>query len=264
MEIQINNMNIAVCYHGLARTYKDCLPNHFETFYKKYNIKDIFFHLWWNKDDAGQIERGAPWSETDFQNSKITIDSNLETNLINLLHPKDYLLEPSIDPIYKKEDKILSWPYNFEEFTEEQIQQFCYYPNFCSMLSVKRVYDLIHRYSNKNNITYDFIVLARMDMLWESLDIWPSLEKNNIYCYWDTLWIFSMENFRKYAERIFYLPWLVTECIKNNGGTKKEKCFFSHEQLQEIYFKNVLNIDINSLVKIHAQKLLHRGDFIKN
>lgn len=262
--MSLNIPNVAVCYHGLARTYKECLPNHFETFYKKYNIKDTFFHLWWDKDNIGKKERGAPWSETDFQHGQIITDADLEKNLLSILKPKDYLIEPSIDASYKNDDKILSWPYNFEEFTEEQIQQFCYYPNFCSMLSVKRVYDLINRYSIKNNIKYDFIILARMDMLWESLDIWPSLEDNNIYCYWDTLWIFSMEDFKKYAERIFHLPWLVTECIKNNGGTKKEKCFFSHEQLQEIYFKNVLNIDINSLVKIQAQKLLHRGNFIKN
>ena len=38
--MSLNIPNVAVCYHGLARTYKECLPNHFETFYKKYNITD--------------------------------------------------------------------------------------------------------------------------------------------------------------------------------------------------------------------------------
>jgi hypothetical protein len=132
-------MNIAVCLFGLHpkycwkdkkqkedNTYKFWKKNVFE---KPYNV-DVFLHSWSYED---------------------------KDLLINEYNPKTYIIEKqkSFKSFVKNETKFIkSYNLGHNEIT------------YSSMYSLKKSIELMRENEINNDIKYDFVLVARMDILW--------------------------------------------------------------------------------------------------
>tara|TARA_B100001094_G_scaffold318573_1_gene362341 strand:- start:1882 stop:2604 length:723 start_codon:yes stop_codon:yes gene_type:complete len=160
-------MKVAICLYGLHPKY--CWkgkPEQEDKSYKYWNRNvfnqnydvDIFLHSWSYND---------------------------KMLLLNEYKPKSYIIEEQISfrsvIKSKNEEDLLKRSYNMGW---EEIQ-------YSSTYSMKKSVELMRENENKKNLKYDFVMLARMDLLWlnkvefENLDntyfYQPIWGKDNIY-----------------------------------------------------------------------------------
>ncbi len=246
-------MKVCVLYSGLPRTYQFCLPNHFNSFWSKYQITDCFAHFWHTE---GEIDNhSAPWSFSDIKNIPTKA-----SHIIDAFKAKRIALEKDNAPVLNNKVKYLkdSKEFNFKDFTKEEILNQCLAAIKSNALSIRNVYNLV------KDTNYDYYLLCRPDMLWtENLNCWPELNGKDNYYFWDTLWILKKEMLEKFANKVYNIEEYARYIIANNPDKEvQDYNFITSEAINELHFKK-MGVDLGGFIPLKLNKRLHRGDHIQ-
>ena len=246
-------MNVCAVYTGLARTYKYCLYNHRNSFWKKYGITDCYAHFWHNE---GEIDNHfAPWNEPNKTNV-----SSSASEIIEAFKAKRIALEKDDSPkIENRLNYINGVGYDFDKLNKQEILRQCLIPVKSNATSIRNAFNLV------KDTNYDYYVLARPDMLWsEDLSDWPELNGKDNYYYWDTLWILKKDMFEKFANKLYNIEEYAKELLTNNPDREaKDYNFITSEAINDLHFKKI-GVDLGGFIPIKMRKQIHRGNYIKN
>ena len=148
-------MNVAVCLYGLHPKY--C--------WKKKKQQQDTTHKFWKKN---VFDKSYPVDV--FLHSWSNEDKEL---LINEYNPKKYIIE--------KQKSFESFVINDETKIDESYNLKYNEIMYSAKYSMKKSIELMYEYEINNNIKYDFVLLARMDILWLVKLDFEKLDKNNFY-----------------------------------------------------------------------------------
>ncbi|AYV85714.1 MAG: hypothetical protein Satyrvirus33_4 [Satyrvirus sp.] len=148
-------MKTAIFFCGSIRDFPTCLPS-----IKRYLLKnfgaDIFLHLW-KMDDISSLD-----TDIDF---KWRNDSCDEQYVIDQLKPVSYVVDKYSS---EWEEKIIRESgIDITKLTDDKLKN--YGTNACGMYyKICQAFKLVEDYSLKNGITYDLVIRARLDFIWDS------------------------------------------------------------------------------------------------
>jgi hypothetical protein len=152
-------MKIALAFFGqprffgnpeIIKTYKEVVIERYDT--------DVFGHMWW-QEDGGEFDCSS-WSTMNScpipKDAPNIFKDNYKPVILSVEDPKSFELPP-------KAKKFID-----EQFTDKGESGKYWnpknYSNVMSQLySIKSVTNIVKAYSEQNNVSYDFIVLARYD-----------------------------------------------------------------------------------------------------
>jgi hypothetical protein len=159
-------MKIAICFSGAARDFETCIPSLKKYLFQNNNI-DFFLHLW-RSDEIDNIQYEFKWKKYN----------NNFFKLIKILKPKKYVIEKYSD---LWENKILyESKIDITKFNSEDKKNYGF--NCCSMYyKIKECYKLVEEYMEEANITYDFIIRARLDFIWEDYFNLDNIDPEKLY-----------------------------------------------------------------------------------
>ena len=177
-------MKVALAFFGQPRfvgnqdiinTYKDVILNRYDT--------DVFGHMWW-EEDAEEYSYSS-WSQISKcpipKDAPEIITNNYSPLILGIENPKTFELPPKAKAFID------------EKFTDKHPARALYgesgnhwnhknYSNVMSQLySIKSVANIVKSYSEEENISYDFIVLARYDTVLMRFPDLNSCDKYKFY-----------------------------------------------------------------------------------
>lgn len=158
-------MKIGICISGQPRFFDIGFRSLQETFLLKYDC-DVFIHSWYDEELIGED------FNTTHNGSKNIIGKllkNSDKDLIKLYKPKKFIIDKSISFDVK------------HEFTDENLRNGVNVNNIYSMFySMYKSYELCNEYSITNNITYDYIIRTRFDIIYPYVLDFSKLNPNII------------------------------------------------------------------------------------
>ncbi len=160
----MTNKKVAVCISGQLRLFKKTYQSIYDNLILPNNA-DVFIHSWFDKDNLTIDSR-------DSQRIYAELNSDDDGNVIELYKPKKYLIEKpkkftnkniqipdayinSIVSMMKEEDK--------NDFN--QVFNKCIYPTYSMFYSIYKCNELKELFALENDITYDYVVRLRFDIL---------------------------------------------------------------------------------------------------
>lgn len=160
---------IAVLFYGQPRFFDLTKERFLEEYSFTNTTVDFFIHFW---DQIGFI----PDCDREVC---YTINHNLEKD-IQTIQPKDYKVTT-----YRELDELTSLLKNTLTFLSNGKVNNKKYPpktryNFGQHLSLKKAFNLMENYENKNNIKYDLVIKARPDFIFKDKTCYNTEEKYNI------------------------------------------------------------------------------------
>lgn len=142
-------MKVALCFAGQPRYLQDCWPS-IKQYLVQPNRADVFFHTW-----ASHPKQSTGW----FHNQDVRWPVLSEEQLLQMLQPKAYILEPQI------EWDISSYPRTHTStFT---VMSFLY--------SISRCHQLY------NPLDYDYVIHSRMDLEFHAPVELVNLDTDTVY-----------------------------------------------------------------------------------
>jgi len=159
-------MKIAICFSGASRDFETCLPSIQKYLFQNNNI-DFFLHLW-RSDEVDNIQYDFKWK-------KYNNDIN---KLVKILNPKKFIID-KYSNIW--EEKILSESkIDPTKFTTIEAKNYGF--NCCSMYyKIRECYKLVEDYMQEMNFTYDLIIRARLDFIWEDYFNISNIDPKSLY-----------------------------------------------------------------------------------
>lgn len=245
-------MKVALCYYGQPRTYKECIPEHQGTFWKLYDIKDVFAHTWFSTNHIGKKLNGGVWSEHHYEDINFC-EEYVDRDLSILLQPKSIRFDEPLDPkIFGLNSipKVNSVEWN--DLSEQSQKDACLYAFFSMYTSIKRVSQLVEDYSNIYG-KYDWIMLCRYDVVFKN-PIWPDLSKfqKEGFFNWDSFFCFRPEAFFKWCGQI---DWFF------KYKDEARRCWVTNEQMQEEFCSQQMNIfDKDRFLEHSLDHYFNRGN----
>lgn len=135
-------MNVAVCFFGHLRTFKECAPHLKHNLLNKYNC-DLFMHTWSTYNHH---------TMTHHENRDIKGIVDKDTIINTYGEFKEIVIE---EQVVKDMGTVnVTW-------SDKKVSLFGLYSLYHSM---KSSYSLCEEYSKKNNIAYDLVVMIRPDI----------------------------------------------------------------------------------------------------
>ncbi len=147
-------MKVAVCFSGSIRDFPSCFPSMKRYLLDNLNA-DIFLHLW-KMDNVSNLQ-----SDVHF---KWKNDACAEQYVIDNLKPVKYVIDKYSQ---EWEDRILKESHvDTNKFTNEKLKN--YGVNACGMYyKINKAFELVEDYCILTGTTYDLVVRARLDFIWE-------------------------------------------------------------------------------------------------
>lgn len=159
-------MKIAICFSGAARDFETCLPSLKKYLFQNNNI-DFFLHLW-RSDEIDNIQYDFKWKKYNNDCYK----------LIKILKPKKYVIDKYSN---SWENKILyESKIDINKLVTKDEKNYGF--NCCSMYyKIRECYKLVEEYMEEQNITYDLIIRARFDFIWEDYFHLDNIDPEKLY-----------------------------------------------------------------------------------
>lgn len=142
-------MKIAVCLYGHLRTYEHCYKALRENLLDRYDC-DVFMHTWSTIDHTTSVS----WHGGEMANNVSTIDRKDE--IIQKYGLKDIIIEEQ-----EKKEKEYGY-YYFDIPKPRPVWSF-----HCLWHAIESVNRLRENYQKEHNITYDYVVFTRPDVLFK-------------------------------------------------------------------------------------------------
>ena len=148
-------MRIAICFSGAIRNFHTCIPSIQKYLLNNLNA-DIFLHLWsYQIDPSNPLDINFKWQQSN-------LNSHFENEIINILKPKSFVIDKYN---HEWEEKIVSI-IDTDQSIDPKEKNYAY--SCCGMyFKILQSYLLAKKYADLHNITYDLIIRARLDFIWE-------------------------------------------------------------------------------------------------
>lgn len=165
-------MKVALCFFGQPRYIdSDKIPLLFKKAIHSQAEVDVFTHFWFKE---GETE--LPQSDWSYSKNLSVLPETVE-RIKKLYSPVVMEYEPQIDFTPDQETRNLINKLPHQKFnTDKNIF------NVRSQLySINRVIELLQRYTVKNKLTYDFVIITRFDIILRTFPVLKNLEKGKFY-----------------------------------------------------------------------------------
>lgn len=143
-------MKIALCLFGQPRGLPISLNFLEEGIIKPNDIKDIFYHFWFNPTEAGKPYNSAQISQFGGKVGLVKEDS--DKILLEALKPKKYVVESQRNFSH----------FNYLQNDPSAIPEFLASAFYSRMMA----YELCEKYQKENNFQYDVIFCCRLDIFY--------------------------------------------------------------------------------------------------
>lgn len=165
-------MKTAICFSGAIRNFDECISSTIKYLIANFDNPDIFLHLWtFNDNSLSDINYNFKWRK----------DNSSTDNIISILKPKKYVIEEYNNTSEELIKKLCMVDTNLFDTDEKKNYGF----NCCSMYwKILKSFELAEEYMGENNFTYDLVIRARLDFIWEDhikQSDFNNLHNDNIY-----------------------------------------------------------------------------------
>ena len=160
-------MKVALCLYGQPRNVENLkvFHSHFNWILSKYDT-DVFCHAWYKEN-------------YNYEGSFINISGTFHKESINLIknyyNPKELVVDEPRQFDISIFDRFLTYKEN-SFLTEQRINN-----TISQMYSINMVNHILQTYIDANNIKYDYIIVARYDIIINSFPDMYTLDKDFFY-----------------------------------------------------------------------------------
>lgn len=239
-------MKIAIQFYGHLRTFRKCHQSLKENFLKYYDA-DIFIHTWDQTEHNTQT-----WYTDDIKSKAENVDEKLIQEIKKLYNPKGLKIEKQNlffdEGYYGTGDKIKI------SLKAKKYQLYSLYTSN----------KLRKKYSIKNSIKYDYVVVMRPDIL-PLVRIELEKYKSELDFYEKTSIHFVLRNdLKTISEKIFYLPFygdcffFSTPNVIDTISSIYQEFDFYHKNISSIFPKGVDAPEISFFEYIAQKNIVSR------
>ena len=216
-------MRIAICFFGLHPS---------ECWVSKAPLKDLS-HIYWKKNVFDQNDNVDIFLHSWSVNHKDKLIKEYNPTAYKIEHQKDFSNKQHLKS--KTQEHILNKGYNL---SWGEIVYSCTY-------GMKQVIELKKQYEKENNITYDYVMLARMDLIWLVPLEFKTLDTTKFYT---SIW--GPNN--KYVIESNYKSTLGNWWISNS----------SHMNMMGLLYDHLCTYLNNTVVSYHTFVKTHMDSFL--
>jgi len=244
---------IAYCLYGQPRNFAEGYKN-IEKFVEKYEV-DFYYHTW------TLSKENSYYSHSEYRNIKnedLKSDKNIKNNLNLLYNPKAYVFNETTYFDFTKDDNFLNSIVYLNTLDKNKGERISH--TLSNFYSKQQVRNLLYDTIQKEQISYDFVIICRFDFLNEINFDLTNINKDKIYVsdihrprfiFSDAILLLNVENFLKLFDLYNNLPNLINNSEINSIVNSYDEHFvFVAESLllaNYLYnFKNLNNIEYSN------------------